>query len=118
MRCLHLPAIAAPGILTHSGGDIAARHRIQNDTQLPNNRRIVTPVAANEPGLVLTLPQHLRLSHSHSAVNLNKAYVPSLDARSSTFVGRPLRADPFDGGPAKSKDSRKCVTCSFRPAFV
>jgi hypothetical protein len=57
-------------------------------------------------------------SRSRSAVNLNKAYVPGLDAPSSTFVGRPLRADPFDGGLAKSKDSRKCGTCSFMPAFV
>src|SRR5262245_37533324 len=41
----------------------------------------------------LTLPQHLGLSRSRSAVNLNKAYVPNLDAPSSTFVGRPLPAD-------------------------
>ena len=68
--------------------------------------------------IILTLPQHLRLPRSRSAVNLNKAYALGLDAPSSTFVGRPLRADPFDAGLAKSKDSRKCGNCSFMPAFV
>lgn len=68
--------------------------------------------------IILILPQHLRLPRSRSAVNLNKAYALGLDAPSSTFVGRPLRADPFDAGLAKSKDSRKCGNCSFMPAFV
>jgi hypothetical protein len=68
--------------------------------------------------IILTLPQHLRLPRSRSAVNLNKAYALGLDAPSSTFVGRTLRADPFDAGLAKSKDSRKCGNCSFMPAFV
>ena len=45
--------------------------------------------------IILTLPQHLRLPRSRSAVNLNKAYALGLDAPFEYFcwktaAGRPL----------------------------
>jgi hypothetical protein len=90
---------------------------------------VVLPIDANCYGKIIPDPSTLAvwmtflaklcgLSRGRSAVNLNKMYVPSLDAPSSTFIGRPLPTDPFDGGLAKSKDSRKCGTCSFLPACV
>ena len=52
---------------------------------------------------------------SRSAVNLNKVYVPSLDAPRVLLLADRSR---LDGGLAKSKDSRKCGTGSSLPAFV
>jgi hypothetical protein len=55
---------------------------------------------------------------SRSAVNLNKVYVPSLDAPRVLLLADRSRPNLFDGGLAKSKDSRKCGTGSSLPAFV